>query len=243
MPLVLTSRCILITRGAELDQIAMVVKVYGEARAVCPQRVIHCLVEKGVPFELVHVELDSMEQKRPEFMEKQPFGQVPYVVDGEFELFESRAIARYYASKYADYGPSLLGRTVEERAKVEQWMDVEAMNYNPVAFSIVWNAFILPARGLARKEEKAAAAARKLEAILEVYEKQLAKSRYLAGDEFTLADLTHIPATRYVVENCNMAHVMEGKQHLKAWWDNITARPGWKKVMEFVETGANKHQP
>ena len=49
----------------------MAVKVYGPATAVCPQRVMVCLLEKGVEFDLVHVDLDSGEQKLPEFLLKQ----------------------------------------------------------------------------------------------------------------------------------------------------------------------------
>ncbi|KAJ9703020.1 hypothetical protein PVL29_004679 [Vitis rotundifolia] len=65
----------------------MVMKVYGPVRAACPQRVLACLVEKGVEFEVVHVDLDSGEQKRPDFLLRQPFGQVPVVEDGDFRLF------------------------------------------------------------------------------------------------------------------------------------------------------------
>ncbi|URD96970.1 Glutathione S-transferase [Musa troglodytarum] len=221
----------------------MVVKVYGKAQAVCPQRVMHCLMEKGVPFELVHVDIDTMEHKRPEFLQKQPFGQVPYIVDGDLELFESRAIVRYLAAKYADRGPNLLGRTPEERAKVEQWLDVEAINYNPWAFPIVFNLFVLPIRGLPANEAEAGAAVDKLNKVLEVYEKQLSKTKYLAGDEFTLADLTHIPATRYIVENCGLSHLLDDKKHVKAWWEDITGRPAWKKLSSFVETGGSNFSP
>lgn len=49
----------------------MVMKVYGPVRAACPQRVLACLVEKGVEFEVVHVDLDSGEQKRPDFLLRQ----------------------------------------------------------------------------------------------------------------------------------------------------------------------------
>lgn len=49
----------------------MVVKVHGAAYGTCPQRVMHCLMELSVPFELVHVDLDAKENKRPEFLEKQ----------------------------------------------------------------------------------------------------------------------------------------------------------------------------
>lgn len=46
----------------------MVVKVHGSAMAACPQRVMVCLIELGVDFELIHVDLDSLEQKKPEFL-------------------------------------------------------------------------------------------------------------------------------------------------------------------------------
>ncbi|CAL9754973.1 unnamed protein product [Musa acuminata subsp. burmannicoides] len=213
----------------------MAVKVYGKPQAVCPQRVMHCLVEKGVPFEFVLVDIDAMEHKRPEYMEKHPFGQVPFIADGDFELFESRAIVRYFAAKYADRGPNLLGRTAEERAKVEQWLDVEAISYSPCAFTIVFNLFLLPIRGLPGNKGEAVAAMEKLDKILEVYEKQLSRTKYLAGDEFTLADLTHIPVTRYIVEHCGLAYLLDDKPHAKAWWEDVSRRPAWKKVMSFEE--------
>ncbi|KAI9100185.1 hypothetical protein K1719_024403 [Acacia pycnantha] len=100
----------------------MGLKVYGAANAACPQRVLACLIEKGVDFELIHVDLNRGEHKSPDFLLRQPFGQVPVVEDGDFRLYESRAIIRYYAAKYADRGPDLLGKTLEERAMVDQWL-------------------------------------------------------------------------------------------------------------------------
>lgn len=49
----------------------MVVKVYGSVKAACPQRVLACLLEKGVDFEIVQVDLDEGEHKRPEFLLRQ----------------------------------------------------------------------------------------------------------------------------------------------------------------------------
>ncbi|KAJ0985257.1 hypothetical protein J5N97_003613 [Dioscorea zingiberensis] len=45
------------------------------------------------------------------------------------EIIESRAIVRYYAAKYTDKGPYLLGRTLEEKALVDQWLDIEAIKF------------------------------------------------------------------------------------------------------------------
>lgn len=49
----------------------MVVKVYGPIRAACPQRVLVCLLEKGVEFDAIDVALEAGEHKKPDFLERQ----------------------------------------------------------------------------------------------------------------------------------------------------------------------------
>ncbi|KAG4377423.1 hypothetical protein AAZX31_18G106000 [Glycine max] len=97
----------------------MVVKVYGPTYA-SPKRVLVCLIEKEIEFETVHVDLFKGEAKEPEFLKLQPFGLLPVIQDGDYTLYESRAIIRYYAEKYKDQGTDLLGKTIEERGLVEQ---------------------------------------------------------------------------------------------------------------------------
>ncbi|XP_011038319.1 PREDICTED: glutathione S-transferase F12-like [Populus euphratica] len=212
----------------------MVVKVYGPAMAVCPQRVMACLLEKGVEFDLVHVDLDSGEQKLPEFLLKQPFGQVPVVEDGDFKLFESRAIIRYYAAKYEDRGPNLLGNTLEEKALVDQWLEIEAHNFNDLVFNIVFQVVILPRIGQQGDSELLKTYEEKLEKVLDVYEQRLSKSKYLAGDSFTLADLSHLPATRYLVNEAGLGHLVKDRKKLNAWWEDISSRPAWKRLVNLA---------
>lgn len=199
--------------------------------AVSPQRVMLCLVEKEVEFELLHVNLDTMEHKKPQFLARQPFGKVPCIEDGDFKLYESRAIARYYAAKYSGQGTELLGNTLEERAIIDQWIDVEAMTYDPLVFPVVFNMVILPRLGIASDVSAVNSSVEKLHTLLDVYENQLSKTKYLAGDKFSLADLVHIPATRRLLENCNLGCLLEGRKHVKAWWDDISNRPAWKKIV------------
>uniref|UniRef100_A0A7N0T9E3 glutathione transferase n=1 Tax=Kalanchoe fedtschenkoi TaxID=63787 RepID=A0A7N0T9E3_KALFE len=213
----------------------MVVKVYGSIQAVCPQRVLACLLEKDVEFEVVHVDLESGEHKKPDFLlHHQPFGQVPAIQDGDFKLFESRAIIRYYAAKYADKGPNLLGTTLEERALVDQWLEVEAHNYNDLTFNIVFQLVILPRLGGTTDLGLVDICEQKLNKVLDVYEQRLSKSKYLAGENFTLADLTHLPATRNLMNEANKAYLVRDRKHLSAWWDNISARPAWKQLMKLA---------
>ncbi|XP_030474689.1 glutathione S-transferase F12 [Syzygium oleosum] len=212
----------------------MVVKVYGSTRAACPQRVMACLLEKEVEFEIVHVDLDAGEQKKPEFLQRQPFGQVPAVEDGDFRLFESRAIIRYYATKYAGRGADLLGATPEERAVVDQWLEVEAHNFNDLAFNLVFHLVISPHMGLRSDLALVHSSEQKLEKVMDIYEQRLSKSKYLAGDFFSLADLSHLPAIRCLTEDAGLGHLVKERKFVNAWWEDISSRPSWKKLLTLL---------
>ncbi|XP_041007845.1 glutathione S-transferase F11-like [Juglans microcarpa x Juglans regia] len=209
----------------------MAVKVYGTMRSACTQRVLACLLEKDVDFEVVHVDLGAGEQKRPEFLVRQPFGQVPAIEDDGFRLYESRAIVRYYATKYEDQGPNLLGNTLEERAVVDQWLEVEAHNFNDLVYTLVLQLVVLPLMGKPGDLALAHTCEQKLEKVLDVYEERLSKSRYLAGDTYTLADLSHLPAIRYLMNEAQMGHLVRERKNVNSWWEDISSRPAWKKLL------------
>ncbi|OMO59821.1 hypothetical protein CCACVL1_24597 [Corchorus capsularis] len=206
----------------------MAVKVYGSVKSACTQRVLACLLEKDVEFEIVHVELDAGHHKKPEFLLRQPFGQVPAIED------ESRAIVRYYAAKYADRGPNLLGNSLEERAVMEQWLEVEAHNFNDLVYNLVLQLVILPRMGEHGDLALAHTCEQKLEKVLDIYEQRLSKSKYLAGDSFTLADLSHLPGIRYLVSDACMGHLIAERKHVNAWWEDISNRSAWKKLMKLA---------
>ncbi|WCJ25116.1 glutathione S-transferase F11 [Euphorbia peplus] len=209
----------------------MVVKVYGAVQAACPQRVLACLLEKDVQFEIVHVDLHSAQHKLPSFLLKQPFGLVPVIEDGDLRLFESRAIMRYYASKYEETGPDLLGKTLEEKAIVDQWVEVEAHNFNELVYTIVIQVLIRPKMGEVGDMNLVKSCEHKLEKVLDVYEERLSNSKYLGGDHFTLADLTHMPSLRYLVNELGLARLVQNRKCVNAWWIQISSRPAWKKLM------------
>jgi glutathione S-transferase len=122
----------------------MVIKVYGVARATCTQRVLVVLHEKNVPYELIHIDFFSRQQKSPAYLANQPFGQFPYIDDDGFILFESRAICRYIAEKYRDSGTPLVPDTKDLKATAlyEQASSIEQNNFEPFATSIVAETFV-----------------------------------------------------------------------------------------------------
>lgn len=71
----------------------MVLKVYGSAMSTA--RVLVTILEKGLPYEHVFVDIGQGEHKTEDFKQLQPFGKVPVLDDDGFVMFESRAICRY----------------------------------------------------------------------------------------------------------------------------------------------------
>ena len=70
----------------------MVLKLYGSPLSGATRVVAFVLHEKKVPFELVPIDFANKEHKTPEYLEKQPFGQVPYIVsDVPVTLFQRPA--------------------------------------------------------------------------------------------------------------------------------------------------------
>ncbi len=58
----------------------MVLKLYGSPHSTCTARVAVVLFEKQIPYKFFPIDLAKGEHKAKEFLEKQPFGQVPYLV-------------------------------------------------------------------------------------------------------------------------------------------------------------------
>jgi len=146
---------------------------------------------------------------------------------------ESRAIMRYYAEKYRSQGVELLGKTVEEKGLVEQWLEVEAHNFNPPAYNLIihvlFPSLLVDGTPDPKVIEESEA---KLVKVLNIYEERLSKSKYLAGDFFSLADMSHLPFTDYIVNNMGKDYLIKERKNVSAWWDDISSRPSWNKILE-----------
>ena len=69
--------------------------------------------------------------------------------------------------------------------------------------------------------------------VLDVYEERLSKSKYLAGDFVSLADLSHLPFTQYLVGKMGKENLIRDRKNVCTWWNDISSRPSWKKVLEL----------
>ncbi|KAJ8691864.1 hypothetical protein PTI98_011385 [Pleurotus ostreatus] len=160
----------------------MVLKLYGSPVSTCTKRVATVLIELNVPFELVPIDLRKGEQKTPQFLEKQPFGKVPYIDDDGFILYESRAISRYLATKYSGQGTQLIPKDLQAWAKFEQAASVEICNFDPYASGVVIEKYFKPIFGQTPDEAQAKDLTEKLNANLDTYDLILSKQKFLGGD-------------------------------------------------------------
>lgn len=206
------------------------VKIYGLAMSTCTRRVMMVAEEKGIPYEIVPVDLTKGEHKQPEFLKRQPFGVIPALEDGDVEIFESRAMARYLANAYATTGIDLLGKDAKQRGITENWIEVESNYFNGPTSTIVAERYFKPVfYNTPGDEAVAKAAIEKLNSVLDVYETRLATQPYLAGQEFSLADISHMPYLQYALD-AGAGEVLDKHPNVKAWWERISSRPSWKKL-------------
>ncbi|KAJ7088800.1 glutathione S-transferase [Mycena belliarum] len=185
------------------------------------------LLEKRVPFEVIHVDMADI--KTPEYLAKHPWGQVPMIDDDGFILYESRAICRYLAEKYADQGTPLIPTGLTAKARFEQAASIELANFWPLVRRITIEAVYNPRRNLPVDEAALAQARSELPAKLDVYEVILGTQKYLGGNEITLADLFHL----WFAPPLNRAGhdvMLNRGPNVTRWWNDISSRPSWVKL-------------
>lgn len=180
----------------------------------------------GLPVELINVDLAAGAQKKPEFLEMNPFGQVPVIQDGEVTLADANAILVYLASKYSD--GRWLPRDPLQAAEVQRWLSVAAgpLAFGPAAarFNRLFKAMISTDEVMDRSHR-----------LFEVMDKVLQKSPFLVGARPTLAD---------VANYSYIAHAPEGGvslapyPHLRTWLASIEALPGFIPMVKSPTTTA-----
>ncbi|KLO16644.1 glutathione S-transferase [Schizopora paradoxa] len=212
----------------------MAIKIYGSAMATCTQRVLVTAKQLGVPVEVVGVDFAAKEHKSAEYLKKHPFGQIPYLDDDGFILFESRAIARYLSAAHGD--GKLVPKGVKENALFEQAISIENNDFDPHASKLVAERIFGPLfRGTVPDETVASQKQTELEAKLDAYEVILGKYKYLGGNELTLADLFHLPygtkATLQLKPGAPALNLEDPKRpNVARWWEEISSLPAWKEV-------------
>ncbi|PRP86186.1 hypothetical protein PROFUN_05702 [Planoprotostelium fungivorum] len=208
----------------------MTIQIKGAAISTCVRRVLTTAEELGVDYELIFVDVRNGEHKTADYKEKyQPFGQIPVLIDGDFQVFESRAIARYIADAHGKADNTLYPKDAKKRAIIEQWISVEQSHFKSVE-EIVWQLLFLPRWGGQPDAQIVAQADVKFRVTMAVLDKHLSTRKYFAGEDFTLADIVYMPYTSSLVSIKEYQNILDEFPNAKAWWETCSARPSWKKV-------------
>ncbi|KAK0123671.1 hypothetical protein ONS95_008683 [Cadophora gregata] len=210
----------------------MGITVHGSPYSTCTQRVFTALAEKGVEAELRAINFATGEHKQPEFLKLQPFGKVPVLDDDGYLVFESRAIAKYIAKKYAGQGTKLIPDEGDLKAYglFEQACSIEQSYFDGPASAICFEKMFKGMKGLGATDEEAVKRhAASLDDAFAVYEVILGKQKYLAGDELTLADLFHLPYGK-MVKGLGFADIFAKYPNVNKWFEALEARASWQKA-------------
>ncbi|ONK67146.1 uncharacterized protein A4U43_C06F16450 [Asparagus officinalis] len=130
----------------------------------------------------------------------------------------------------------LMGNTeggLIHRASIDQWLETESQSFNPPTSTLVAQLVFYPQMKLKQDAAAIRDAERKLKKVLDVYDHRLSESRFLAGEEFSLADLSHLPNAQYLLNSTDRSHLFTSKKNVGRWWEEISGRASWKKVLEM----------
>ena len=186
------------------------------------------LDECGVPYKLHPIDLMKGDQKSPEFLARNPWGQIPVIVDNDgpggkpVTLSQSVGIMIYLAEKTGKFIP----KDAAKRAAFWQALMNATSDMGPTLGSI----FTI-ARAKEPHKPSQLLFEDRWKGYMKAWDDTLAKQKYCAGDEVTIADFALyavIGRAKQVVPA-----LIEGYANIARWADEIGARPGVKKGMTF----------
>ena len=203
-------------------------KVYGHPGSTCTRKVLTTLAEKGQTAEFVTVDIMKGQGRTPEHLARQPWGQVPvFEADDGWQLIESRAIIRHLDATLP--GTSLTPSDPREKAKMDEWLSLEQSNFTPAVMKILGQLLFAKWRGEEPQMsivEDGRAGVRKAVAVLE---KHLAGREYLAGGQFSLAEISFMPYIEYLFM-CGEGALISENPNTAAWWNRCSERASWQQV-------------
>lgn len=241
-------------------------KLYHYWSSVCSQKARLCLAEKGLDWESQHIDLFRFDHWQPEYVKLNPKSVVPTLDHDGKIIIESNVIIEYLDDEYPD--PPLKPKDNYLRAMMRLWIydseeiahkGVNTCSHNPrhrkrlARFSADelremsmrhpnpelrdrWVARAL--EGVPKEEEDKAYAS--LGGLLDKMEKTLADSPWLAGPEYSLADVTMAPYVNRieVLERPEMLSPAE-RPRVADWWQRVQARPAFQTAFSFANPDPN----
>ena len=191
---------------------------------------VHIMLEEcGLPYKAIPVDIGAGEQFTPDFLAISPNNKIPAMVDPQgpdgrpIHLFESGAILLYLASKTGRFLPD----DVRGRFEALEWLMFQMGGVGPMLGQAHHFRIYAPEK-IDYAVERYTNEAKRLYGVMN---RRLAKSTYIAGPEYSIADIAIFPWLRSWK---NQGIDWNDHPHLKGWFDEIAARPAVKRGVEVL---------
>ncbi|MAY67005.1 MAG: glutathione S-transferase [Rhodospirillaceae bacterium] len=200
---------------------------------------VHIMLEEtGLAYNVHPINIQKGDQFQPEFLNISPNNRIPAIIDQDgpggkpYSLFESGAILIYLAEKTGQFLPT------EPTARYDtlQWLMWQMGGVGPMfgqAHHFRGYAPVDIPYGIDRYTKEAGR-------LYGVMDKRLGESAYLAGPDYTIADIATFPWTRSIERQ---GHSLDDFPNVKRWSDAINARPGVAKGVTVLEAARGERKP
>jgi GST-like protein len=197
---------------------------------------VHIMLEEcGMPYRVTPIDIGAGDQFKAEFLAISPNNKIPAIVDPAgpqgkpMSLFESGAILIYLAAKTGRFMPE----DIAQRYDVLQWLMFQMGGVGPMLGQAHHFRIYAPEK-IEYAINRYTNEARRLYTVMD---KRLARSKYIAGADYTIADIAIFPWLRSWK---NQGIDWADYPHLKGWFDEIAARPA---VQRGVDVLADRRKP
>ena len=199
-------------------------EIIGSLRSTYTRAVCMVCEEKAIEYVLTERPLHA-----PEIAAIHPFGKMPVLRHGDFELFESKAIATYLDRSFP--GPYVFPSDPRLAALTEQWVSLVNTVIDRTLIRTYLFAYIAPKTADGRADRAAIEAVMPtLREQIGVLDKAVAKSGYLVDDQFTFADINLLPILYRVRQFPEGAETLAAATHLADYYDQHAARQSFERT-------------
>lgn len=201
--------------------------LYHDKRAPNPRRVRIFLAEKGLEVETRDVDIMAKDHFSQPLARLNPFTRVPFLqLDSGQVISETIAICRYFEELHPN--PPLFGTDAEQKAIIEMWQRrVELDLFYPIAQAFRHTNPHMAELEVPQVKQWGEANAEKLDVILSKFDTVLAEQEYIAGGEFSVADITLLVAIDFM--RVLRRRLQDIHPNLQRWYSVVSARPGCVK--------------
>jgi len=205
-------------------------QLYLDPCTVNCRKVLAGLDMLGAQYEINHVDYFTGGHKKPEFLAINPNGALPAAMDGDLALSESNAILQYAADLSGS--DKHYPKDLKQRADVNRWLLWEGSTWFPSCYVYLVEYVVKPLLNAKPDEAIVAKEAPNWHRLADILDKRLAKSKWLAGDTPTIADIA-IAAPMHLHKAQRLP--LDDHPNLKRWMADIEQLPCWQKTQGAVD--------